>query len=71
MEPKGSLLCSQEPSTSPYHEPSKIYFNIIHLGLPFGFPINILYACLDLLNVQKILSLGVETNALMFPQFTP
>jgi hypothetical protein len=40
MEPRGSLLCSQEPSTGPYPEPdqsspyhpilSKINFNIIH-----------------------------------------
>jgi hypothetical protein len=35
MEPKGSLLCSQEPSTGPYPEPdqsslSKIHFNIVH-----------------------------------------
>jgi hypothetical protein len=47
MEPKGSLLCSQEPSTGPYPEPdrsspyhpilSKIHFNIyLHLGLPSG-----------------------------------
>jgi hypothetical protein len=40
MEPEGSLLCSQEPSTSLYPQPdplspyhpilSKIHFNIIH-----------------------------------------
>jgi hypothetical protein len=32
MEPEGSLLCSQEPSTGPYPEPivAKIHFNIIH-----------------------------------------
>jgi hypothetical protein len=62
MEPKGSLLCSQEPPTSPYPEPdrssptylSKIFLILsahVHLGLHSGlfpsvFPINILYAFL-------------------------
>ena len=23
MEPEGSLVCTQEPTTSPYHEPDK------------------------------------------------
>jgi hypothetical protein len=39
MEPEGSLLCSQEPSTGPYPEPDRsspyhpilsLYFNIVH-----------------------------------------
>jgi hypothetical protein len=62
MEPEGSLLCSQEPSTDPYPEPdrSSLYHLILsililsthlHLGLPSGlflsgFPTNILYAVL-------------------------
>jgi len=28
MEPKGSLLCSQEPTTSPYPEPDELSQNL-------------------------------------------
>jgi hypothetical protein len=33
MEPEGSLQCSQEPSTGPYHEPdeSSPYYSILSL----------------------------------------
>jgi hypothetical protein len=46
MEPEGSLLCSQEPSTGPYSEPDQshpvsprsilILVTHLHLGLPSG-----------------------------------
>jgi hypothetical protein len=48
MEAKGSVPCSQEPSTDPYPEPDqsspyhpilslvKIYFNIVHLPTRAG-----------------------------------
>jgi hypothetical protein len=34
MEPEGSLLCSQEPSTGPYPEPDQ--FNPYHLSIACG-----------------------------------
>jgi hypothetical protein len=61
MEPEGSLLCSQEPSTGPYPEPDKshpisrrsilILSTHLRLGLPSGlfpsgFRTYILYAFL-------------------------
>jgi hypothetical protein len=61
MEPKGSLRCSQEPSTGPYPEPDRsspyhlrsllILSTHLRLGLPSGLfpsgvPTNILYAFL-------------------------
>jgi hypothetical protein len=30
MEPEGSLLCSQEPSTGPYPEPDQIFITVAH-----------------------------------------